>query len=209
VVNKERIDNTIRFRTIIIKTNLNPNNGFQSVTNQGINQRLIMTSNENVSVMPLLKLMRILGYAGLIPFIIPVCLILNNTWLGLDIYAATSWIAYAPYLFISYGSVILSFMCGTLWAGWQTIGNNNLAKFAVLMSNLLALSAWSALLLVYITPVAEVFCVILILFGFMSLLWVERLIGGVEKAYWHLRLSLTGIVMALHLVMITLLFMEF
>ena len=84
-----------------------------------------MTSNENVSVMPLLKLMRILGYAGLIPFIIPVCLMLNNTWFGLDIYAAASWIAYAPYLFISYGSVILSFMCGTLWAGWQTIGNNN------------------------------------------------------------------------------------
>jgi len=168
-----------------------------------------MISSEDEPAMPLLKLMHTLGYAGLMPFVIAVCLMLNNLWLGSVIGIGMQWVVYAPHIFISYSAVILSFMCGTLWAGWQTIGNKNLAKFAVLMSNLLALSAWCALLLVYITPVAEVFCVILLMFGFMSLLWAERLIGGVEKAYWHLRLSLTGMVMALHLVMITLLFMEF
>jgi hypothetical protein len=168
-----------------------------------------MTSSENAPVMPLLKLMCILGFAGLMPFVIPVCLMLNDIWFGVDVAGVSSWVAYAPYLFVTYGGVILSFMSGTLWAGWQTIDNNNLAKFAILMSNLLALAAWCALLLVYITPVAEIFCVILLMIGFMSLLWVERMIGGVEKAYWRLRLSLTSIVMVLHLVMITLLFMEF
>lgn len=76
------------------------------------------------------------------------------------------------------------------------------------MSNLLGLSAWSTLLFIFITPVAVVWYVILLMFGFISLLWVERLIGSVSISYWHMRLSLTGIVMMQHLVMIMLLFME-
>ena len=168
-----------------------------------------MISSEYAPAMPLLKLMHILGYAGLIPFGIPVCLMLNDLWFGSAIRSGIPWVAHAPDLFISYSAVILSFMCGTLWAGWQTIGNNRLAKGAVLVSNLLALSAWGALSLMFIASVPKVFCVILLMFGFMSLLTAERMLGTAVMVYWRMRLSLTAIVLILHLIMITLVIMEF
>ena len=170
-----------------------------------------MISSEDAPAMPLLKLMHILGYAGLIPFGIPVCLMLNDLWFGSTIRSGIPWVwvVHAPDIFISYSAVILSFMCGTLWAGWQTIGNNRLAKGAVLVSNLLALSAWGALLLMFIAPVPKVFCVILLMFGFISLLTAERMLGTAVMVYWRMRLSLTAIVLILHLIMITLVIMEF
>ena len=168
-----------------------------------------MNSSEDAPAMPLLKLMHILGYAGLIPFCIPVCLMLNNLWFGSAIRRGIPWVVHAPDMFISYSAVILSFMCGTLWAGWQTIGNNRLAKGAVLVSNLLALSAWGALLLMFIASVPKVFCVILLMLGFISLLTAERMLGIAVMIYWRMRLSLTAIVLILHLLMITLVIMEF
>ena len=168
-----------------------------------------MISSEDAPAMPLLKLMYILGYAGLIPFGIPVCLMLDDLWFGSTIRSGIPWVVHAPDLFISYSAIILSFMCGTLWAGWQTIGNNRLAKRAVLLSNLLALSAWGALLLMLIASVPKVFCVILLMFGFISLLTAERMLGTAVMDYWRMRLSLTAIVLILHLIMITLVIMEF
>ena len=168
-----------------------------------------MISSEDAPATPLLKLMHILGYAGLIPFGIPVCLMLNDLWFGSEIRNGIPWAVHAPDIFISYSAVILSFMCGTLWARWQTIGNNRLAKGAVLVSNLLALSAWGALLLMFIASVPKVFCVILLMFGFISLLTAERMLGTAVMVYWRMRLSLTAIVLTLHLIMITLVIMEF
>ena len=168
-----------------------------------------MISSEDAPAMPLLKLMHILGYAGLIPFGIPVCLMLNDLWFGSAIRRGIPWVVHAPDMFISYSAVILSFMCGTLWAGWQTIGNNRLAKGAVLVSNLLALSAWGALLLMFIASVPKVFCVIILMLGFISLLTAERMLGTSVMIYWRMRLFLTAIVVILHLLMITLVIMEF
>ena len=168
-----------------------------------------MISSEDAPAMTLLKLMHILGYAGLIPFGIPVCLMLNDLWFGSAIRRGIPWVVHAPDMFISYSAVILSFMCGTLWAGWQTIGNNRLAKGAVLVSNLLALSAWGALLLMFIASVPKVFCVIILMLGFISLLTAERMLGTSVMIYWRMRLSLTAIVLILHLLMITLVIMEF
>ena len=168
-----------------------------------------MIISEDTPAMPLLKLMHILGYAGLIPFGIPVCLMLDDLWFGSTIRSGIPWVVHAPDLFISYSAIILSFMCGTLWAGWQTIGNNRLAKGAVLLSNLLALSGWGALLLMLIASVPKVFCVILLMFGFISLLTAERMLGTAVMVYWRMRLSLTAIVLILHLIMITLVTMEF
>ena len=167
-----------------------------------------MPRSDSTSVIPLPTLIRILGYAGLIPFVIPVWLLLDQLWFGLELQGAVPFGIYAPYIFIAYSAVILSFMSGTLWAKWQTVKEQSLAKFAVLTSNLFALSAWCALLLIYSAPVMAVFSVALLMLGFISLLWVEHLIGGLEKVYWRMRLSLTGIVIILHLVMITLIFME-
>ena len=153
--------------------------------------------------------MRVLGYAGLIPFIFPLGLMVCELWFGIVFYHKMVPPHFASYMFITYSAVILSFMCGTLWAGWQTIGNNRLAKGAVLVSNLLALSAWGALLLMFIASVPKVFCVILLMFGFISLLTAERMLGTAVMVYWRMRLTLTAIVLILHLIMITLVIMEF
>ena len=168
-----------------------------------------MISSKNDPTMGLLKMMHILGYAGLIPFMFPLCLMLTDIWFEPAKGIGIPWTIYAPDIFISYSAIILSFMCGTLWAGWQTIDNNRLARYAVLVSNLLALSAWSALLLMFISAVPKALCVILLMLGFISLLIVERMLGSAVIVYWRMRLSLTAIVVILHLIMITLVIKEF
>jgi hypothetical protein len=120
--------------------------------------------------MPLLKLIHILGYVALVPFIIPVGLILDELWLGFGSRSAMLSTHVAAYIFISDSAVILSFMSGTLWASWQIVDNQNLAKFAVLISNLFALNAWCALLLIYIAPIMAAYSVTFLMFGFISLL---------------------------------------
>ena len=168
-----------------------------------------MISNKDDPTMGLLKMMHMLGYAGLIPFMFPLCLMLTDLWCGPAKGIGIPWSVYAPNIFISYSAIILSFMCGTLWAGWQTISNNRLARYALLVSNFLALSAWSALLLMFIAPVPKVLCVILLMLGFISLLATERWMGSGVIVYWRMRLSLTAIVVILHLIMITLVIKEF
>ncbi|KRO97124.1 MAG: hypothetical protein ABS24_05650 [SAR92 bacterium BACL26 MAG-121220-bin70] len=158
--------------------------------------------------MTVLTLIRILGYAGIIPFAIPVWLMIDGFWFGPGLQSAALFGLYAPYIFIAYSAVILSFMSGTLWANVQMTGNLSLVKPAVLMSNFLALSAWFALLLIYIAPIMTIFAVTLLMLGFISLLWAERIVDSGTKVYWRMRLSLTTIVTALHLVVAILMLME-
>jgi hypothetical protein len=158
--------------------------------------------------MTVLTLIRILGYAGIIPFAIPVWLMIDGFWFGPGLQSAALFGLYAPYIFIAYSAVILSFMSGTLWANVQMTGNLSLVKPAVLMSNFLALSAWFALLLIYIAPIMTIFTVTLLMLGFISLLWAERIVDSGTKVYWRMRLSLTTIVTALHLVVAILMLME-
>lgn len=158
--------------------------------------------------MTVLTLIRILGYAGIIPFAIPVWLMIDGFWFGPGLQIAALFGLYAPYIFIAYSAVILSFMSGTLWANVQMTGNLSLVKPAVLMSNFLALSAWFALLLIYIAPIMTIFAVTLLMLGFISLLWAERIVDSGTKVYWRMRLSLTTIVTALHLVVAILMLME-
>ncbi len=158
--------------------------------------------------MTVLTLIRILGYAGITPFAIPVWLMIDGFWFGPGLQSAALFGLYAPYIFIAYSAVILSFMSGTLWANVQMTGNLSLVKPAVLMSNFLALSAWFALLLIYIAPIMTIFAVTLLMLGFISLLWAERIVDSGTKVYWRMRLSLTTIVTALHLVVAILMLME-
>jgi hypothetical protein len=158
--------------------------------------------------MTVLTLIRILGYAGLIPFVVPVWLMIDGFWFGPGLQSAALFGLYAPYIFIAYSAVILSFMSGTLWANVQMTGNLSLVKPSVLMSNLLALSAWFALLLIYIAPIMTIFAVTLLMLGFISLLWAERIVDSGTEVYWRMRLSLTTIVTALHLVVAILMLME-
>ena len=162
-------------------------------------QGRIMTINLNNPLPSLLNFMRVLGYAGLIPFIFPIGLILCELWFGIAFDHEMLPPQFASYIFITYSAVILSFMSGTLWAHGQKINEQYLAKYAVLLSNIFSLSAWCAVLMSYVVTELALYSVALLMAGFVSLLWVEHLIGGIGKAYWRLRLSLTIIVVVLHL----------
>ena len=148
-----------------------------------------------------LNFMRVLGCAGLIPFILPIGLIVGELWFGIAFYHEMLPPHFASFMFITYGAVILSFMSGTLWAHGQKINEQYLAKCAVLLSNMFSLSAWCAVLMSYVVTELALYSVALLMAGFVSLLWVEHLVGGIGKAYWRLRLSLTIIVVVLHLSM--------
>ena len=73
---------------------------------------------------------------------------------------------YAPYVFIAYSAVILSFLCGALWAEARVSEPGLLANATVVLSNLLALSAWASLLLNYVAPIMTIFAVTYCLQGF-------------------------------------------
>ena len=53
-----------------------------------------------------------------------------------------------------------------------------------------------------------IFAVTLLMLGFISLLWAERIVDSGTEVYWRMRLSLTTIVTALHLVVAILMLME-
>ena len=176
-----------------------------------------MTGNSGVSKMPLLKLMHILGYAGLLPFLIPVALLAGTYWFDYNPLLGPPWpplaSGLAAYLFMTYSAIILSFMSGTLWAAGQTINRQSAALSALLMSNLLALLAWFTVLLSVFLPQLMWVALMVLMLGYTILLWCERGHSGikseiksqVKSVYWRMRLRLTALVIVLHLLMIILL----
>jgi len=112
---------------------------------------------------------------------------------------------YAPYVFIGYSAVILSFLSGALWERERERSKlaeaNRLATVTILFSNFIALSAWACLLLIYVAPIMTVFALCVLLAGFLSLLWVERLTadaGIINSSYWSMRIRITILVVLLH-----------
>ena len=77
-----------------------------------------MPSNSQGPLMP--SIMKVLGYAGLLPFLSTAVVMLNAVMNGPGLQSAAVFNLYAPYVFISYSAVILSFMAGTLWAKWES-----------------------------------------------------------------------------------------
>ena len=61
-------------------------------------------------------LIKILGYAGLVPFLVPVYLMGQAFVSATGLQSAAVFRLYAPYVFIAYSAVILSFLSGTVWA---------------------------------------------------------------------------------------------
>jgi hypothetical protein len=174
---------------------------------------LRMAGNTGLLKMPMLKLIHILGYAGLLPFIMSAGLLLVERWFGFSLLLVYPWgplpAFLVAYFFTTYSAIILSFMSGTLWANGQGLKSHNAALGAILMSNILALLAWFALLLGIVLPQMLVICLLVLMFGYVSLLWVERshneVKSEIESAYWLMRLRLSFVVLALHLLMIILL----
>ena len=147
----------------------------------------------------------LLGDLGSLPFILLAGLMANAHFSGPGLHSAAVLGLYAPYVFIAYSAVILSFLSGALWERERERSRlaepNSLASVTILFSNFIALSAWACLLLIYVAPILTIFAVCLLMAGFLSLLWVERLTGAAEligSSYWSMRLRITILVLLLH-----------
>jgi hypothetical protein len=126
---------------------------------------------------------------------------------------------YAPYVFITYSAIILSFLCGALWGKTVSDDCHSSANAVLIFSNLMALSAWSCTLLIYLAPIMSIFAVTLLLAGFLAVLYCEREFEQIKSqhnnkdyrgtSYWKMRLQLTALVSLLHLVVMYLMIREF
>jgi len=155
------------------------------------------------------NLTSLLGDLGSLPFILVAGLMANAHFSGPGLQSAAVLGLYAPYVFIAYSAVILSFLSGALWERERESERersrlaepNRLVSVTILFSNFIALSAWACLLLIYVAPIMTIFAVCLLMAGFLSLLWVERLTGAAEligSSYWSMRLRITILVLVLH-----------
>ena len=121
-----------------------------------------------------------LGYAGLIPFVV----FSIGCWIPLP------YVTNAPYILITYGAVILSFMGAVHWGVAMANKDQQQGKFFI-SSVLPALIAWTALLL------AQPLALVILLAGFIGLYTYDR---SVEKAqalpgwYIPMRTRLTAVV---------------
>tara|TARA_B110000503_G_scaffold34839_1_gene56802 strand:- start:4995 stop:5516 length:522 start_codon:yes stop_codon:yes gene_type:complete len=157
------------------------------------------------------NLTSLLGDLGSLPFVLLAGLMANAYFNGPGLQSASVLGLYAPYVFIAYSAVILSFLCGALWERSRLAESSRLVTMAILFSNLVALSAWACLLLIYMAPIMTVFAVCLLLAGFLSLLWVERftaVAGVIGSSYWSMRLRITMLVLLVHVLVVALMLME-
>ena len=153
-------------------------------------------------------LMKILGYAGLVPFLVPVYLMGQAFFSAPGLQSAAIFGLYAPYVFIAYSAVILSFLSGTVWAYARHM-EGGLSKGAIVVSNLLALSAWLSLLLIYVAPIMTLFALCLLMAGYLGLLVIERQLGVPQTPdYWRLRIQLSAVVSLANLLVILMMVAE-
>lgn len=137
-----------------------------------------------------------LGYAGLLPFLIPVYLLFSGSVLPADDVVT---------LFLSYSTVILAFLGGSLWGFGLASSRSLFSSLLVVGSNLIALLAWAGLLLGVFSPHAAVaglaagfVLVLLFELRFARFLFAESNVA-VKHHYIDLRLTLTAIVVLAHL----------
>ena len=153
-------------------------------------------------------LIKTLGYAGTVPFLLPVYLMGQAFLSSKGLQSAALFGLYAPYVFIAYSAVILSFLSGTVWAYARSV-DAVVSYGAILFSNLVALSAWLSMLLTYIAPIMTLFALCLLMAGYLGLLLIERLLEVPENAgYWHMRIQLTAVVALAHLAVILMMVAE-
>ena len=153
-------------------------------------------------------LIKTLGYAGTVPFLLPVYMMGQAFLSSKGLQSAALFGLYAPYVFIAYSAVILSFLSGTVWAYARSV-DAVVSYGAILFSNLVALSAWLSMLLIYIAPIMTLFALCLLMAGYLGLLLIERLLEVPENAgYWHMRIQLTAVIALAHLAVILMMVAE-
>ena len=129
-----------------------------------------------------MKTWKVLGYLGLIPFI--VCLYLSSE--------AQLWGISTKQAFVAYSAVILSFIAGTIWHGDILTHHDK----HYIISNIFSLIAFVCLL------VAQKVALIILALSFMLLFVYENSIGKQDKKptnYMNMRFWLTQIVALLHI----------
>ena len=146
----------------------------------------------------LLTVSCILGSAGLMPFIISVGYMVSGVWLGGGLQSASIFGLYAPYLFLAYSAIILSFLAGTLWGKWETFPSNRRSAAVLIFTNLTSLLAWLSLTVIHISQFLSILAVALLSAGYLGILGVERTFKSSSRGYWNLRISLTTVVVLLH-----------
>ena len=160
---------------------------------------------------------KVLGFAGLIPFLVPAGLMLQAAVSAKGFESAALFGFYAPYVFITYSAIILSFLCGALWG--KAVTGDSRQPAMLIFSNLIALSAWSCTLLIYLAPIMSMLAVAMLLAGFLAVLFCEREFELAvcqrnsesdfrNSSYWKMRWQLTGFVCLLHLLVIYLMIRE-
>jgi hypothetical protein len=152
-----------------------------------------------------------LGYLGLIPFLVPLWKIIITVNDGLGIHAASLFGLYAPYIFITYSAIILSFLGGILWSKASLNAQSMTSRVAIVFSNIMALFAWASLIIINFSSMLTMLAVAVLLCGFGSLLLAERSldVDTQDKPYWRMRLVLTSIVIASHALVLIFLIREF
>lgn len=129
------------------------------------------------------KLMQLLGYAGLVPFLVTALAELMGLSLSLPVSPMT--------LLVTYGAVVLSFLSGTLWGRSIHRADSEATNSLLLLSTAFAVMAWLTLLL------SSVFWSLLLqMVGFALLLTFERVLARgtlmtTQSGYYPMRLILT------------------
>ena len=158
------------------------------------------------------NLTSLLGDLGSLPFILLAGVMADAHFNGPGLHSASVLGLYAPYVFIAYSAVILSFLSGALWATARANETERLATAIIIFSNLVALAAWASLMLIYVAPILTVFAVTLLMAGFVSILWAERvmnsLAGEPKTSYWSMRLRITILVVVWHTAVIFMMIQE-
>ncbi|MCL2913599.1 DUF3429 domain-containing protein [Shewanella corallii] len=129
----------------------------------------------------------ILGYAGLMPFVLAIIYSLTG---------ATEAVNISTQVFVSYSAIILSFLCGALW---HKVRVANWSRPLLLVTNILTLLGWTCLAL---SPTLALLALALC-YGLVLLIeqWADR---DETQQYLALRRRLTVIVVGLHLLFLIL-----
>ncbi|CAK2461011.1 conserved membrane hypothetical protein [Vibrio crassostreae] len=138
-----------------------------------------------------------LGYMGLVPFLFGLLLSLTDSqFLGLS----------GETLFITYSVVILSFLSGILWGNGIENFENQSSNKALILSNVIVLFAWLALLL---GEQKEFLTTLILIIGYIAVWRAERSMREENQSegpdgYFDMRTRLTSSVVLMHgIVMLT------
>ena len=136
--------------------------------------------------MKLPRLVLLMGYAGLIPFLV------GPAWLTFAPDTAPQWL---DFVWHGYVAMIASFMAGTFWGFALPAIEGSAGKLGLAISMVLMLLAWVALALPFrlsLMLLVGVFVLLLV-----ADIWRERMLGTID-GYFALRTTLTvGVAIAI------------